>query len=586
MADKNLTGCVALLAAMLSMTIATGTQAATLNVPGDYPTIGAAFASAQVGDRIELAPGVYRENNLKLPAGITLAGTGNTARDVTIDGQGQGRMILAEGLDRVTIISDITLANGRATGHTDYDRSGGAIFCSNSQLQITRCIFRGNSSDGQGGAIRCSNSSPMITGCLFTGNSADNGGGGAIDCSVSSSPLIRGCEFRDNSAMWGGALSCRVLSSPLVAEALFAGNTALGTKGFGGAVFADFGSTPQMQQSTFTGNTARYGGALVCLSDSETNLTNCTVVGNTAQVAGGGLFSYYASPRITASIIGFQTGTGVSSEGTGVPQISCSDIYGNSHGDWVGGIAGQLSSNENLAIDPLFCPDTGSDPDRFPLQDGSPCGAGDLTCGTMGAWPVGCGESGAVITTFDAVWGDQDAELTWHSQPRSSGSSPEFRLVGFRLDTPDEAWEVPIRNLGGGYYEAQDDKTSTDPDAAYKYQLFIGDGDNTWSLVKEVTLSPVPAFPGIDDLRAAPNPFNPMTTISFRLGTAQRTRISVYSADGRRVAVLANRRLPAGPNSQVWDGRDSQGLAVGSGTYIVLVEGSVESKTRKITLLK
>ncbi len=585
MTGKNLTASVLLLAVAVVLVSPTSLQAATLAVPANYPTIAAAFDAARSGDRIELAPGVYRENHLVLPNGVTLAGVIGDPAAVTIDGQGQGRILLAEGLDQTTLITNIRFINGRAAGHTSYDRSGGAIFCSNSNLRISICIFENNASDGQGGAIRCNKSSPLITGCLFVGNDAGSGGGGAIDCSFFSSPLIKGCEFRDNTAAWGGALSCRGYSSPSVSTSLFKGNSAVGAKGYGGGVFADFGSTPVFRLSTFVENAARYGGAFACLSGSETNLENCTVVANSAQILGGGLFSYEAAPRVTSSIFTMQDGTGISAEGGLVPQISCSDIFGNSRGDWVGDIAYQLAAGDNLSVDPLFCTSDDGSNESFALEDNSPCGSPELTCGYMGAWPVGCNVVGTSILTFDAQWRDQDAELTWQTQTQG-GAIPHFRLVGSSSTAPDEEWDVPIEDLGGGYYIAQDDASSVSDGATYTYRLFMALADDSWVLVKELTLSSVPEFPGIHDLSAWPNPFNPMTTISFRLGKAQRTRISIFSPDGRRVAVLADRELNAGPHTQTWDGRNSNGGAVSSGTYIVLVEGAIERRSQKITLLK
>jgi len=587
MTGKILTVIALLLIAVL-VAGASGLQAATLAVPGTHSTIAAAFAAAQVGDRIELAPGLYQENQLALPRGVTVVGTGDGPAEVIIDGQGSGRILLAEQLDRLSLITNLTFRNGHAAGNTSSDRSGGAIFCSNSHLRIINCIFADNVSEGQGGAIRCNNSSPLITGCIFRNNVANNGGGGAIDCSINSSPIIRGTEFHDNSAAWGGALSCRGLSSPQVSDVLFKANHAVGTKAYGGAVFADYGSAPLFTQSTYVDNTARYGGALACLSDSETNLENCTLVGNSAEILGGGLFSYNAEPHITASIISFQEGTGISVEGDLVPMITCSDIFGNSQGDWVGNIATQLAETDNLAVDPLFCDSATRGSENLVLAAGSPCGAADLACGTIGAWPMGCDGVATLISTLNAQWQSQDAQLSWQSHTDEGDAPPEFRLIGYRNDAPEFAWEVPIHDLGDGYYSALDPNSRDSAGSTFTYRLFVAVAipNDPWAFVGEISLVSTPGFPGIRDLESWPNPFNPMTTISFRLGKAQRTRISVYSPDGRRIVVLADRQLEAGMNRQTWNGRDSQGNGVGAGTYIVLVEGAVERKTQKITLLK
>lgn len=94
------------------------------------------------------------------------------------------------------------------------------------------------------------------------------------------------------------------------------------------------------------------------------------------------------------------------SEGFYVPPgtditLACCDIYGNEGGDWVGGIAQFLGINCNISEDPMFC-----DPenDDFTLDCSSPCAPGNNPpCGPIGAWPVGCGPSPAVTTTWGAL---------------------------------------------------------------------------------------------------------------------------------------------------------------------------------------
>jgi len=196
MTGRFLTACALLLFSSWLLAAPTGAHAAVRAVPGEYSSIADAFEACRSGDRVEVASGVYTENHLVLPNGVALVGTGSGPADVTIDGDGRGRILLAEGLDESTLVANITFINGRASGHISYERSGGAIFCSNSSLRITNCVFEDNLSDGHGGAIRCNNSTPLITGCVFISNAASSGGGGAIDCSFDSSPLIRGCEFR------------------------------------------------------------------------------------------------------------------------------------------------------------------------------------------------------------------------------------------------------------------------------------------------------------------------------------------------------------------------------------------------------
>ncbi len=585
MTGRNLTASALLLFSSWLMAAPIGAAAAVHSVPAHYSSIADALAASQAGDRVEIAPGTYTETLLALPNGVALVGTGNSPDQVIIDGQGFGRILLVENVDDSALVTNITFTNGRAVGRISYERSGGAIFCRNSSLRISNCIFRDNRSDGNGGAIRCNNSTPEITGCVFIGNKANDGGGGAIDCSFSSSPLIRGCDFRENTASWGGALSCRGNSSPVVQSSTFTDNEASGPKGYGGAVFADLKSKPVFTQATISDNFARYGGGLACLSSAETNLQNCTISANGAQILGGGLFIYNAAPRINSSIIVFQSGTGITAEGTSAPVINCTDIFGNSLGDWVGSISMQLAGDDNLATDPMFCTEATNGTNPYVLADDSPCAATGLACGVMGAWPPGCDAVNILASSLAANWNSQQAQLSWQIRV-PNGTSPVFRLTGAAENDPDTEWDVDVLSLGGGYFEATDPNINQGGSGSFIYRLYTSDPNGSWTLLDTTNLTIVPSVPGISNLKAWPNPFNPMTTISFKLGQPQRTRISVYTPAGRRVAVLTDRELAAGPQSQVWDGRDASGGVVSSGTYIVLVEGTKEKKTQKITLLK
>jgi predicted outer membrane repeat protein len=559
-------------------------QAETFSVPGDFSTIKSALVSVSSGDRIEVSPGVYTEYGLILPEGITLVGMGAEPGDVIIDGDQKGRIILCESIIQSSYIDNLTLANGLATGASSYDQSGGAVLSSNSTLRISNCIFSNNQADSHGGAIRCNNSSLLITDCEFIGNSALNGGGGAADCSYGSSPLFRNCHFENNSAAWGGALSCRADSSPLVSDSRFVGNEALGNKGYGGAVFSDYQAMPIFTNSTFYGNQAIYGGALASFQDAETNLEFCTVTGNTADVSGGGLFCHDSSPRVTSSIIVFQDGTGIAAQGAAVPLISCTDVFGNSQGDWVGSIADQSLSRDNFSADPIFCSEDPGENFEFTLQDDSPCGPSGNSCETIGAWPVGCVVVPAQVSTFEVEWEGEFAKLSW--KILSNGETPVFRLTGALESASDEEWEIPYFEEGGGFYTGEDLAARANSGQRYVFRLYLVDSQGDWSLLGEAKLLSVPHYPGIRDLKASPNPFNPLTSISFRLGQPQQTRVSIFTLDGRRIKVLASRVFGAGPQEIKWDGTDGSGRNVSTGAYIALVEGEHQMQTIKLTMIK
>ena len=102
-------------------------------------------------------------------------------------------------------------------------------------------------------------------------------------------------------------------------------------------------------------------------------------------------------------------------------------------------------------------------------------------------------------------------------------------------------------------------------------------------------VSDVPDATSLEGLRilaVAPNPFNPMTTISYSVPTAGPVRVQVYSIDGRLVRTLVNEDRPAGPFEVRWDGTGETGMRAASGTYFVRLVNGVEQDTRPILLLK
>lgn len=85
----------------------------------------------------------------------------------------------------------------------------------------------------------------------------------------------------------------------------------------------------------------------------------------------------------------------------------------------------------------------------------------------------------------------------------------------------------------------------------------------------------------------APNPFNPRTTIRFRLPEAASVRLQIHDPAGRCVrTLLQDQPLPAGQQQSVWDGRDDEGRAVSTGTYFARLSVSGGEITTKLILLK
>lgn len=85
---------------------------------------------------------------------------------------------------------------------------------------------------------------------------------------------------------------------------------------------------------------------------------------------------------------------------------------------------------------------------------------------------------------------------------------------------------------------------------------------------------------------AAPNPFNPATTLAFELTAARHLRLSIHDVTGRLVVTLVDGVREPGHHTQIWDGRDQQRRRVASGVYLVRIEVDDETETRRAVLLK
>ena len=81
--------------------------------------------------------------------------------------------------------------------------------------------------------------------------------------------------------------------------------------------------------------------------------------------------------------------------------------------------------------------------------------------------------------------------------------------------------------------------------------------------------------------RAYPNPFQPSTTIEYRLEEEARVSLAIFDAAGRKVSMLVDAIVPAGTHTAQVDG-----ASLTPGVYFYrLVAGDV-TEHRKLTLLE
>jgi len=83
-----------------------------------------------------------------------------------------------------------------------------------------------------------------------------------------------------------------------------------------------------------------------------------------------------------------------------------------------------------------------------------------------------------------------------------------------------------------------------------------------------------------------PNPFNPITQISYYLPKASRAKLTIYNVLGQSVRVLYDGYQEAGMQTITWDGRNSDGVELSSGIYFYRLQAGDFNQTKKMSLMK
>ena len=152
------------------------------------------------------------------------------------------------------------------------------------------------------------------------------------------------------------------------------------------------------------------------------------------------------------------------------------------------------------------------------------------------------------------------------------GDVPEGTSISIQTKSVNGYWSAEHTERSFAYDSPQ-------PAVRIKYRIKLSTEDTYQTpILKSLTISydsgvnvetSVPektAFLGV-----YPNPFNPDTMISFRIGSVpspQHVQIHIYSMNGQHVRTLKNEFLGSGNYRVVWDGRDDDGSLLASGLYI------------------
>jgi len=307
-------------------------QLKAINVPDDADNIQAAIDSAEEGDTIIVADGVY---------------TGEGNRDISFNGHPVVKSVNG---------SEYTIIDCSDPSRTPHQ----GILISNGVGPESRLegftIRNGSTSPGTGGGLQIYYSSPIVTDIVLENNEAFDGGGLSIE--NYSSPHISNTTIRNNTAGYRG-----------------------------GGIYVYY-SSPVFENCIITNNNAVEGGAMYLWSLSQ-SISNCTFAMNDATY-GAGIYCNRATPSMENTILAFNTsGVGMyCSSASHVPTLACCDIFGNEDGDWISPYDDQATISGNFSSDPAFCD---ADDYDYTIFENSPCAPDNNDCSVLiGAGDIGC----------------------------------------------------------------------------------------------------------------------------------------------------------------------------------------------------
>jgi predicted outer membrane repeat protein len=149
---------------------------------------------------------------------------------------------------------------------------------------------------GFGGGMYNWTGSPTLNNIIFSGNTAGKGaafyGGGGMFNIYSSNPVLTNVTFIANSAGGGGGMYNHG-SSPTMNDVTFSGNKAIDASCMNNYL----SSSPALNGVVFDGNLSSNKGCMVNHVNSNPTLTDVTFSGNTSNY-GSGMYNYQSSPTL------------------------------------------------------------------------------------------------------------------------------------------------------------------------------------------------------------------------------------------------------------------------------------------------
>ena len=174
---------------------------------------------------------------------------------------------------------------------------------------------------------------------------------------------------------------------------------------------------------------------------------------------------------------------------------------------------------------------------------------------------------------------------------------PVCGVYSIHVEENGNVW-LATAGLGLGFFDGISWKMYTTEDGLcsnWIYTVFIDSNDNLWrgtdvgiSVLKrnDGTISSIDSIqnyeiPLFEMSQPTPNPFNPITTISYTLPQSTNVTLSIYNTSGQRVSILKDEYQQAGSYSATWNA-----TGFPSGLYFAVIEAGGFRESRKMVLVK
>jgi hypothetical protein len=191
------------------------------------------------------------------------------------------------------------------------------------------------------------------------------------------------------------------------------------------------------------------------------------------------------------------------------------------------------------------------------------------------------------LSNFSAMSVDGGIRIEWITQSESENLG--FHVL--RSEVKDSGYkQITSQLIKGAGNTAKENRYSfidQNIEAGNTYYYKLADVDFNGTVTLHGPINVVAAAPREYVLEQNfPNPFNPSTTISFRLKTSGHVNLTIYNMTGQIVRTLVNEVRKTGIYSILWDGTNDAGSQVPSGMYIYTLKCSGFTQARKMTFMK